>query len=327
MAGNVWILAEQWKGQLSDATHEVMSLGRSVADSLGVELEAVLVGAQVKQLAAGLGAADRVLCVEHPQLAQPAPALCGQALAEAVKERKPQLLLVPLTNVLWDEVGLLPTLLNLPFVHSCVDVKVADGKLEARCVLYGGKMQAAVAVAPPAIVGVLPGSRVAEPAPAGKAPPVESLAVTLPEQPTVRFKQYLEPETGDVDITQQDVLISVGRGIQSQDNVALAEELAKVLGGAVCGSRPVIDQGWLTLSRQVGKSGAIVKPKLYLACGISGAPEHVEGMKNSSLIIAINTDPQAPIFDVAHYGIVGDVVDLLPLLTEELQKTRPGRAA
>lgn len=131
----------------------------------------------------------------------------------------------------------------------------------------------------------------------------------------MRFKKYIEPEAGDVDITQQDVLVAVGRGIQSQDNLALAEELAKALGGAVCGSRPVIDQGWLSLSRQVGKSGMTVKPKLYLALGISGAPEHVEGMKNSVLIIAINTDPRAPIFNFAHYGIVADALDVLPALT------------
>jgi electron transfer flavoprotein alpha subunit len=118
-----------------------------------------------------------------------------------------------------------------------------------------------------------------------------------------------------VDVTQQDVLVSVGRGIQTQDNISLAEELAAALGGAVSASRPVIDQGWLPLTRQVGKSGATVKPKLYLAAGISGAPEHVEGMKGAALIVAVNTDPQAPIFSIAHYGYAGDVLEFLPALT------------
>jgi electron transfer flavoprotein alpha subunit len=126
-----------------------------------------------------------------------------------------------------------------------------------------------------------------------------------------------------MDITKQDVLVAVGRGIQNQDNLSLAEDLAQALGGAVCASRPVIDQGWLPLTRQVGKSGMIVKPKSYLALGISGAPEHVEGMKGSELIIAINTDPHAPIFDVAHYGICGDLLEVIPILTEKL-KSRKG---
>jgi electron transfer flavoprotein alpha subunit len=139
----------------------------------------------------------------------------------------------------------------------------------------------------------------------------------------VRFTRYLEPEAGDVDITQQNVLVAVGRGIQTKDNLELAEELAATLGGAVCGSRPVIDQGWLSLSRQVGKSGMQVKPKLYFMLGISGAPEHVEGMKDAQLIVAVNTDAAAPIFNVAHYGIVGDALEIAPALTEAV-KARKG---
>jgi electron transfer flavoprotein alpha subunit len=138
----------------------------------------------------------------------------------------------------------------------------------------------------------------------------------------VRFKKYIEPEAGDVDISQQEVLVAVGRGLQSQDNLELAEELAAALGGAVCGSRPVIDQGWLPLSRQVGKSGLTVKPKIYIAAGLSGAPEHVEGIKGSDLIIAINSDPRAPIFNVAHYGIVGDAAEVLPALAERVKAAK-----
>ncbi len=122
-----------------------------------------------------------------------------------------------------------------------------------------------------------------------------------------------------MDITQQDLLVAVGRGIQQKDNLELAEELAQALGGAVCASRPVVDQGWLPPTRQVGKSGMTVKPKLYLALGISGAPEHQEGMKGAEVIIAVNTDPKAPIFDIAHFGAELDVLDLLPALTEAIQ--------
>jgi electron transfer flavoprotein alpha subunit len=184
--------------------------------------------------------------------------------------------------------------------------------------MYGGKIQATVAVKKrPAILGLRPGARNADQGRATAAPPVEQIALDLPAQP-VALKKYVEPDAGDVDLTRQDVLVAVGRGIGGKDNLPLAEELATALGGAVCGSRPVIDQGWLPLSRQVGKSGVTVKPKLYVAAGISGAPEHVEGMKNAELIVAINTDAQAPIFDIAHYGIVGDALDVLPALTEKL---------
>jgi electron transfer flavoprotein alpha subunit len=168
------------------------------------------------------------------------------------------------------------------------------------------------------IVSVYPGAFPAEPGRSDRTPPVEKLAVPV-AAPQVVFQQFVEPETGDVDITKQTVLVAVGRGIQSADNVQLAEELARTLGGAVCASRPVIDQGWLPLSRQVGKSGMSVKPRVYLAFGISGAPEHWDGMQNSECIIAVNTDPKAPIFDGAHYGVVGDAVELLPLLTEKIQ--------
>jgi electron transfer flavoprotein alpha subunit len=135
----------------------------------------------------------------------------------------------------------------------------------------------------------------------------------------VGFVKWIEPAGGDVDITQQAILVSIGRGIGGAENIELAEELAAALGGAVSASRPVTDAGWLPKTRQVGKSGLTVKPKVYLALGISGAPEHLEGMRNSELIIAINTDPKAPIFDVAHYGATCDMLDLMPALTEAVR--------
>jgi electron transfer flavoprotein alpha subunit len=173
------------------------------------------------------------------------------------------------------------------------------------------------------VVGLLPGARPASAAAAGGPPAVEAVTVDLPAEGRVRFDAYLDPAPGDVDVTQQAVLVSVGRGIQTQDNISLAEDLAAALGGVVSASRPVIDQGWLPLTRQVGKSGASVKPKLYFAAGISGAPEHVEGMKGAELIIAVNTDPGAPIFGVAHYGIVADALEVLPALTDAV-KARKG---
>ncbi len=143
---------------------------------------------------------------------------------------------------------------------------------------------------------------------------LESLRVTL--------ANYIEPESGDVDIAKEPVLVSVGRGIQNQDNIVLAEDLAKALGGAVSGSRPVIDQGWLATSRLVGKSGKHVKPKIYLALGISGAPEHAEAITDSNTIIAINTDPAAPIFNIAKYGAEIDLFDLVEVLTAQVKAAK-----
>ncbi len=323
MAGNVWVMAEQWRGELSEITYELLALGRELADSLGVRLEAVLLGHEARGLAETLGAADGILYADDPAFAEPTAAARSQTLASLAEERQPHCLLLPLTNVAADLVGILPARLGAPFVNYCRDVRVADGKLEAHCLLYGGKIDAAVgASTEPVLLGILPGVRPADQGRKGGAPSVEDVAASVPDAPRVRFTRYLEPEVGDVDITQQDVLVAVGRGIATEDNVALAEEIATALGGAVCGSRPVIDQGWLPLSRQVGKSGATVKPKLYLAAGISGAPEHVEGMKDSDVIIAINTDPDAPIFSVAHYGLVADCLDVLPALVETVAAKR-----
>ena len=320
MAGDIWVLAEHWRGRLSDLTLELLVLGRELAGGLSVPLRAVLLGHGAKDLAKGLGAADGVLAVDDPSLAEPNPEPCSRALEALLAARAPRALLVPWSNTSADVLGLVAARSKVPLANFCRDVRVSGTDLEARCVLYGGKMEVTVTVpGPTAVLGILPGSRASSGAKVDRAPAVEDVAAALPAELPVRFEAYVEPAAGDVDITQQEVLVAVGRGIQTQDNIELAEELAGALGGAVGASRPVIDQGWLPLTRQVGKSGATVKPKVYLAAGISGAPEHVEGMKNADLIIAINTDPQAPIFGVAHYGIVGDALDLLPALTEAVK--------
>jgi electron transfer flavoprotein alpha subunit len=146
------------------------------------------------------------------------------------------------------------------------------------------------------------------------APVFEGIRVTV--------KQYIEPDTNDVDITKEKMLVSVGRGIQNKDNIELANELAAALGCAVSASRPVVDQGWMPTTRLVGKSGKQVKPKIYLALGISGAPEHVEGMGGSEAIIAVNTDENAPVFNIAKYGTTIDMFELLPVLTEKVKQAR-----
>jgi len=318
MAANVWVVVEHWRNRVSDITYEALALGREVADQLGAPLQAVLLGHEAREMAQCLGKADSVVCVDHPLLVEVVAETYTEALVQLLKGRKPHAIIIPLTNVSLGVGTLLGARLHLPVVNFCKDLKVVDKKVQARCVLYGGKIEASVTTAgEPAIFGLWPGARPADKGRLDRRPSVEEFTASLTET-GVRLKKYIEPEAGDVDITQQEVLVAVGRGIQSQENLTLAETLAKDLYGAVCGSRPVIDQGWLPLSRQVGKSGLTVKPKLYLALGISGAPEHTEGMKDSALIVAVNTDPHAPIFDIAHYGIVADALEVLPALSEAI---------
>lgn len=320
MAGSIWVVVEQWQGKIADISFEALALGREVADALQAPLEAVLPGHQCSALAEQLGCADAVLCADHPALAEPVPETHAAMLADLVRQRQPRAVLIPVTNTAMGVSTLLGALLDAPAVNFVVDLKPADGALEARCVLYGGKMETRIRMPKaPAILGLWPGARPADQGRSERKPAVEQVPVSVPGEARVRLKRYIEPEASEVDLTREDVLVAVGRGIQSKDNMELAEELAKALGGEVCGSRPVVDQGWLPLSRQIGKSGLTVKPKLYLAVGVSGAPEHVEGMKNSALIVAVNTDPQAPIFNVAHYGVVADALELLPALTEAVR--------
>ncbi|MGD0694609.1 MAG: electron transfer flavoprotein subunit alpha/FixB family protein [Terriglobia bacterium] len=322
MAAEFWVVVEHWRNRVAEITYEALALGREVADQLGVPLQAVLLGHNVKEMAQSLGKADSLLYIDHPLLSEVVPETDAEALVQLVKERKPRGIIIPLTNVSLGVGTLLAARLRLPVINFCKDLKVVDGKVQAKSVLYGGKMESTVvADAEPAIFGLWPGARKAENGRVDQSPPVEELTVSLREPP-IRLQKYIEPEAGDVDISQQEVLVAVGRGIQGKENLELAETVAKDLHGALCGSRPVIDQGWMPLSRQVGKSGMTVKPKLYLALGISGAPEHTEGMKDSALIVAVNTDPRAPIFNIAHYGIVADVLEVLPALNEAIARKK-----
>lgn len=328
MAANVLILAEYWQGQISEGTYEALALGRELAAALGGRLQALLLGQGVREAAGKLAAADTVLVAEHAGLQEPIADVWAEALAQVVAAEAPRCVLIPLSNVTLEMGTLAAAQLGAPSIVSCRDLAVTDGRLRAQCLLYGGKMVATAEVAAePVLIGVASGARPADKGRLAGSPEVREVTVRLEDQPRVRFCRYIEPEVGDIDITQQPVLVSVGRGIQNQENIALAEELAAALGGAVSGSRPVIDQGWLPLSRQVGKSGMTVKPKLYLAIGISGAPEHQEGMRDSELIIAVNTDRAAPIYQIAHYGVAVDCLELIPALTEQLRAARGAKGA
>ena len=322
---DVLVVAEIQRDTLGDVTLELLAAARGLAAATGGQVVTVVLSTDGMRYAKALGAADRIVLIDDPLLGAYAPESVVTAVQEVVAAEQPGAVLIGATSIGWDLAPILAARLNLPLVTGCKAIQVEDGapacgSLRVTASFCGGKMTAQVLVPrAPAIVMVLPGSFHANGA-AGKAV-VEQRKLAKPlAGGAVRFDKWILPEGGDMDITQQEILVAVGRGIQQKENLEVAEELAQALGGALCASRPVIDQGWLPATRQVGKSGMTVKPRCFLALGISGAPEHVEGMKDSDLTVAVNTDPKAPIFDVAHYGVVADVLDLAPALTKALAR-------
>jgi electron transfer flavoprotein alpha subunit len=318
----ILVLAEHLRGEIADITYEMLGVGRKLADDLKAPLYSVLFGKDIVPVASHLGVADSVFVLDHPQLDMPSPDLIAALIKTLIEQKNVSLLLIGGTNV---STGIGPKLsfrLNLPFVNFCRNIQVENGAMILTSQLFGGKILSDVRLpVNRGVVSVYPGSFPPDAGKSDRKPSVDMLDLPV-EETKVIFKKYIEPEPGDIDITKQDILVSVGRGIANADNIAMVEELANVLGGAVSASRPVIDQGWLPLSRQVGKSGMTVKPKLYLSLGISGAPEHVEGMKDSGLIISINTDPNAPIFNASHYGVCADIFDVLPPLIDEIKRQK-----
>jgi electron transfer flavoprotein alpha subunit len=285
---------------------------------------AVLLGSGVRGLASELGAADQVLSVEHPALAHYTPEAFKRTLGALAQGRGPRVLLVASTAIGMDQATGLSADLGWPLVAYAREVALAGGGIKVVSQIYGGKILAEAEVTGDhAIVSVLAGASPAGNGTRAGAPAIEDVPPPASlDNLRMRFKRLMRPEGGDVDITKEAVLVSVGRGIGGQDNLPVVQELADALGAAVSCSRPIVDQGWLPKTRQVGKSGMTVKPALYIAVGISGAPEHLEGMRSAATIVAINTDAGAPIFDVAHYGVTADLFDLLPLLTERISSSR-----
>jgi electron transfer flavoprotein alpha subunit len=325
MSAAILVLVEHLKGAGADITFEMLGAARKLAGSLGGPVHAVLVGKDVSALAARLGAADSVLVADDPSLEQPSAEVVLALLKQFMEQKQASLVLLGGTNVSFGLGARLSARTKLPFVNFCKGARVEDSAIVLTSQLFGGKILSDVKLADgKGIISVMPGAFPADAGKSDRAPTVEKVVLPAVEA-KVAFKRFVEPAGGDVDITKQEVLVSVGRGIQNAANVSLAEDLAKALGGAVSASRPVVDQGWMPLTRQVGKSGMTVKPKLYLALGISGAPEHLEGMKDAPLIIAVNTDPKAPIFDFAHYGANVDCLELIEPLTAAVQTKKAGK--
>jgi len=319
MSQDIYVVIEHLRGQVADISYVMLAAARESAQSTGRKVVAVLLGHNAKELA-GNFAADQVLYLDHSALADFNPDAYQKALTDLIGKNQPRAVLFGSTSIGADLASVLSIRLNLPLVSSCRSLGKDEKFVSQIC---GGKIMAEGEFpAPTALVTMIPGGYKVEQGQSKQSPPVTQIEVPALESLRVTLAKYIEPEAGDVDISKERLLIAVGRGIQNQDNISLAEDLAQAIGGVVCGSRPVIDQGWLATSRLVGKSGKHVKPKIYFAMGISGAPEHVEAITDSDTIIAVNTDPKAPIFDIAKYGAEMDMFDLFEVLIEKVKEAK-----
>ena len=318
MSNDIFVLVEHRDGAVTESTFELLGKARQLAAAVGGQAAAVLLAADATPLLGQLGAAGRVLALEAPGLAAYTPSAWQSALAPLIAERQPLLVLVANSGSGMDVAAGLSAATGLPLAAYAVEVAIADGSPLVTSRLYAGKIDVRARFeGGRGIATVVAGSFPAAAGQVAGSPVVERLTPAAIDG-RIHFGRLIRPEAGDVDITREAVLVSVGRGIGEAENLELAEALAAALGGAVSSSRPIADAGWLPRTRQVGKSGLRVKPKVYLALGISGAPEHLEGMRDAELIIAVNTDAHAPIFGVAHYGAVADILEVMPALTKRL---------
>lgn len=318
----ILVLAEHRRGELRDVTFEMLGKGRELAGEMGAELTTALLGHGVEDFAEELANwAHRVLLVEDEELENFNAEAYQGVLASLIAQRTPTLTLIAHSSFGMDLAPSLAVELGLPLATDCIDLRPQDGKLIAMRQMYGGKVNAEVSFseADRWMITVRQGAF-----PLEEGEPMDGQVVAVPtplteEVKRKRFLDYVEAAVGEVDITQADVIVAIGRGIKEEGNMPLIEELAEAMGGVVACSRPVVDAGWLPPDRQVGQSGKTVKPKLYVAIGISGAFQHMAGMKGSDTIVAINKDPNAPIFHVADYGIVDDLFDVVPALIKQLK--------
>jgi electron transfer flavoprotein alpha subunit len=323
---NILVITEQREGKWNPAGFETLAAAQQIASQASGRLVAVVIGKGVHALAEELAGIDlqEVLLVEHDLLETYTPDGFTAALGQAIAQAKPDLVLLPHTYQVRDFAPKLAASLGKGMIGDCVGYRHENGRLIFVRQMFQGKTAADVTFtgAPPWFAsfqsGAFRGDQLARRA---SPAPVTPLAVDLrPEQIRTRPLELFREAKQAVDLTQAPVLVAIGRGIKAPENIPMAEKLAKLLGGELAASRPICDEGWLPMDRQIGSSGQTVAPKLYLALGISGAIQHVVGMKGSRTIVAINKDPNAPIFEVADYGIVGDIFELIPALTAALEK-------
>jgi electron transfer flavoprotein alpha subunit len=325
----ILVVTEQRQGKWNNTSFETLVAAQQIAAAGSSAITAVVIGKNVAGLADEVAAKNvaEVLVVEHELLENYTPDGYCIALKQVIEAAKPELVLFPHTYQVRDFAPQLAAMLGKGMVGDCVGFRSEGGKLVFVRQMFQGKTAADVAFAstPPWFASFQSGAFRADllaAHPSGKAPvnavKVELKADQIRTKPLELFKEA----KASVDLTQAPLIVAIGRGIKAPENIPQAEALAKAIGGEVAASRPICDEGWLPMERQIGSSGQTVAPKLYLALGISGAIQHVVGMKGARTIVAVNKDQNAPIFEIADYGVVGDIFEIMPALTEELQKAK-----
>jgi electron transfer flavoprotein alpha subunit len=324
MSNGILVFAEHRAGAFNKTAFEAVAAAQSLGAALGQTVTAVVLGADaaMAQEIAGYNL-DKVISAENPQLADYTPDAYTDAMEQVVRSLDPQFVIMPHTYLVRDYAPKLAARFGKSVVSDCIRATTENGRVTFSRRIFLGKVDADVVALDesPVFATFQSGAYRADQAEKGEGAPVESVAVEIGEvrmQPEPAFQEVKQA----VDLTKADVIVAIGRGIKGQEHIALAERLAEALGGDLAASRPICDAGWLPIDRQIGSSGQTVAPKLYIALGISGAIQHLVGMKNASTIVAVNKDAEAPIFDIADYGIVGDLFDVVPVLTEEVKKLK-----
>ncbi|HEY6185420.1 MAG TPA: electron transfer flavoprotein subunit alpha/FixB family protein [Terriglobales bacterium] len=330
MPDTILVVVEQREGKLNRVSWETLTAGQTLSAETGWPLEAAIVGRGVSALAAEVAGKKvaKVYAVESNKLEPYTPDSFSAALKQFISSKQPKLVLMPHTYQVRDFVPKLATSMGRTVISDCIGYKKEGDKLLFTRQMFQGKLAADVsftADAPWFVTfqnGAFRGDKVEAGA---SAAPVETVNVDIADgvvrnKPQEVFKEAKQA----VDLTQAEIIIAVGRGIKEQKNIDIAKQLAEALGGELAASRPICDSGWLPMDRQIGSSGQTVAPKLYLALGISGAIQHIVGMKGARTIIAVNKDSEAPIFEIADFAVVGNLFDVVPPLIEEVKKAKAG---
>jgi electron transfer flavoprotein alpha subunit len=326
----ILVITEQREGKSNKVSFETLAAAQQIARDTGGTLAAAVIGKGIGALADELATKQlsEVLCVEHDLLERYTPDGFSIALRQVIEKSQTELVLLPHTYQVRDFAPKLAASMGKGMIGDCIGYRHENGRLVFVRQMFQGRTAADVtfAGAVPWLASFQAGAFRADLLEEGSSKaPVQAVSVELkPEQiRTVPLELFREAKQA-IDLTQAPIIVAVGRGIKAQENIALAEKLAKLMGGELAASRPICDEGWLPMERQIGSSGQTVAPKLYLALGISGAIQHVVGMKGARTIVAVNRDQNAPIFEVADYGIVGDLFEIVPALVEHLEKGQAG---
>jgi electron transfer flavoprotein alpha subunit len=316
---DVIIVCEAGRGQTESANARLISMGGELARHSGGKLVCILAGHGIAEKAAELSCcADEVFVADSPRHADYSPYAHMYVAQHLVKERQPLAVLFGHTYVGMDLAPRLAARLGTDFASNCFDMAIEADAVYFMRPMYRGRIHAKVAMDYRPMIATIQGGA-AEDLPARGPGAITSVDVVPEQGARTRVLRTIAPAPGEIDIAKADVVVAGGRGIGERENFRFVSDLAEALGGVAACSRPLVDMGWCGVDRQVGLSGNTVKPKIYVACGISGAVEHVQGMKEAGMIVAINKDPEAPIFRIAHCGVVGDLNEILPRLAAEIR--------